>query len=236
MSMARKTDFSLCARDKMIGKKFQIREDEKKRNEREKTMTTRDMITDFIFVEDELEKADAILIPGSNEGSLAVHAADLYREGYAPLVIPSGKYSILQGKFLGAAEKGLAAEKSYETESDYLAAVLMEHGVPQEAIWKEREATYTYENAIFTRKLLERNKRVIRTAILSCKAYHARRCLMYYQLLFPEVKLIVSPVVTNGISRENWDLDDGKIDIVLGEMERCGSQFHEIFKEKISRR
>lgn len=199
-------------------------------------ITTKDMITDFIFVEHSLEQADVIFIPGSNEGMLAVHAADLYKKGYAPLVIPSGKYSILDGRFLGAAQKGLALDERYETESDYLEAVLMEHGVPKKAIWKEREATYTYENAIFTRKLLEEKKSVIRTAILSCQAYHARRCFMYYQLLFPEVKLIVSPVVTKDISRENWDLDAGKIDAVLGEMERCGSQFHEIFKEKIPAR
>lgn len=53
---------------------------------------------------------------------------------------------------------------------------------------------------------------------------------MYYRLLFPDAKLIVSPVVTKGISKENWFLEDEKIDVVLGEMERCGSQFHEIFK------
>ena len=56
---------------------------------------------------------------------------------------------------------------------------------------------------------------------------------MYYQEQFPRTQLIVCPVVTQGISRENWYLDEKKIDVVLGEVERCGSQFHEILKARI---
>ncbi len=196
-------------------------------------MTIEQTITQFIFVEHPLQKAEAIFIPGSNEGSLAVHAADLYQRGYAPIIVPSGKYSILTGRFCGGAQPGLAPQGDYETESDYLEAVLIRHGVPKKVIFKEREATYTYENAIFTERLLKERGMKISRAILCCQAYHARRCLMYYQLLFPDTEFFVSPVVTKEISRENWYLDAGKIDAVLGEMERCGSQFHEILKERI---
>ncbi|MDO4454673.1 MAG: YdcF family protein [Eubacteriales bacterium] len=199
----------------------------------EKTIeSAQEMISEFIFAEHTLKKADAILIPGSNEGMLAVHAAELYKNGYAPIVIPSGKYSILKGKFLYPAQEGLAPEQTYETESDYLSAVLISHGVPREAVWQEREATYTYENAILTRKLLDGRGINLKKAIICCQAYHARRCLMYYRLLFPDTELLVHPVVTKGICKENWFLEEEKIDAVLGEMERCGSQFHEIFKEK----
>ena len=48
-------------------------------------------MTDFIFLEDEPKKADVIFLPGSEEGELARTAARLYHEGYAPLIIPSGK-------------------------------------------------------------------------------------------------------------------------------------------------
>lgn len=198
--------------------------------------STKDMISDFLFVEHDKKKADVIFIPGSGQGSLAVHAAELYGEGYAPVIIPSGKYSITEGRFLGPAQKGLAPDELYETESDYLSAVLKAHGVPKQAIWQERQATYTYENAVFTERLLRKKGTEIKNAIISCQAYHARRCLMYYRLLFPDIELIVSPVVTRGISKDNWDLDCEKIDVVLGEMERCGSQFHEIFKERIPKK
>ena len=50
-------------------------------------------ITDFIFVEHEPEQADIIFIPGGDQGALAVTAARLYKAGYAPYVLPSGRFS-----------------------------------------------------------------------------------------------------------------------------------------------
>ena len=65
-------------------------------------------ITDFIFLEDEPQKADVIFIPGSNEGSLAIKAAELYHKGYASVLIPSGKYAKWVGHNI---------VEGYETES-----------------------------------------------------------------------------------------------------------------------
>lgn len=180
-------------------------------------------ITDFIFLEHPLEKADLIFVPGGNYPDGAKHAAALYHQGLAPFILPSGKYSILKGFFEGA----------YETEWEYLKDVLVKEGVPEAAVLREDQATFTYENAIKSRKVLERLGLVPRKAILSCQAFHARRCFMYYQEQFPDTKLLVSPVVTKEICRENWYLDREKIDVVLGEVERCGAQFHEILYDKI---
>lgn len=54
---------------------------------------------------------------------------------------------------------------------------------------------------------------------------------MYYQEQFRDTEFLVCPVVTRGISRENWMKDPQKIDTVLGELERCGGQFHAIMRE-----
>ena len=40
-------------------------------------------ITDFIFLEDRLEKADAIFVPGGSYPELPERAAELWKEGYA---------------------------------------------------------------------------------------------------------------------------------------------------------
>ena len=202
------------------------------------TVAFYDAITEFIFIEDRPQKSDIIFIPGSDYGCLAAHAAALYREGLAPYVMPSGKYSILSNGFCLPQDSSKYLENkenldSIQTECDYLSAVLMQNGVPASAVLPEPEASSTYENAIFSRRLLDKLGITIHTAILSCQAYHARRCLLYYQLLFPEVRFCVSPVITQGISRDNWFLDPDKIDKVLGEMERCGSQFHNILKEML---
>ena len=56
---------------------------------------------EFIFVENKPEKADIIFVPGNGYPQMAEKAAELYREGYAPVVLPSGKYSITTGRFSG---------------------------------------------------------------------------------------------------------------------------------------
>ena len=179
-------------------------------------------MTNFIFLEDEPKISDVIFVPGSEEGELAKTAAKLYLKGYAPLLVPSGKYA----KWTGHSIVG-----EFETESDYFAKLMMDEGVPKEAILKEREATYTYQNAINTRKLLDERGIQVKRAILCCQAYHARRSKLYYQVLFPDTEILVCPTVTKDITRDNWFKSREKSDIVLGEIERCGSQFHEIVAE-----
>ena len=179
-------------------------------------------ITDFIFLEDEPQKADVIFLPGSEEGELARTAAKLYHQGYAPLIVPSGKYAKWTGKM---------KVEEFETESDHFAKILMEEGVPESAILKEREATYTYQNAINNRKLLDERGLEVKRALLCCQAFHARRSKLYYQVLFPDTEILVCPTITKDITRDNWFKSREKSDRVLGEVERCGNQFHEIVAE-----
>ena len=51
-----------------------------------------EQISEFIFAEDEPEKADIIFIPGNGYSQMAEKAAALYGENYASFVLPSGKY------------------------------------------------------------------------------------------------------------------------------------------------
>lgn len=214
-------------------------------------------ITDFIFVEDEPQPADIIFVPGGSYPDAALHAAELYHRGFAPYILPSGKYGKLTGHFVtpeslqvktqaarpdaGRAEKRTVysdarqGEKwTWKTECDYLCAVLTEAGVPEHALIREDQATFTYENAIYSRKRTEELGLTVRRALLCCQAFHARRSLMYYQEQFPDTEFLVCPVVTKGISRDSWHCSREGIDVVLGEVERCGGQFHEILYSYIA--
>ncbi len=175
-----------------------------------------EMISDFIFVEDKPQRADVIFVPGGHYPDSAVKAAQLYLEGYAPYVLPSGKYAKPVGRFEG----------EEESEWAYLAGILREKGVDEAAILREDRATYTYENAIFSRRVIDEMHIQVNTALLVCQAFHARRALMYYQEQFPESSILVCPVETKGIRADNWFSDQTKTDIVLGEVERIGQQFH----------
>ena len=100
-------------------------------------------LTDFIFVEDLPEKADIIFIPGSGFPQLGEEAAGLYHRDYAPCILPSGRYSILTGHFGGVQEKAELYAGEYETEWEFLKEVLVKNQVPQSAILREDQATYT---------------------------------------------------------------------------------------------
>jgi uncharacterized SAM-binding protein YcdF (DUF218 family) len=188
-------------------------------------------ITEFIFVEDSPQKADLIFVPGGDYPDAAIHAAELYREGYADRILPSGKFSILKDRFTPAAS--VPGEEHYLTECAYLCHILREHGVPEEALLREEEAAYTWQNAVFSRRKVEEEGLTVRRAMIACQAFHARRCLMYYQEQFPETELLVCPVVTKNTGKDNWYRTPSGIDTVLGELERCGGQFHEIMKMQL---
>ena len=110
-----------------------------------------DPITDFIFIENEPEPADVIFIPGGPCGEIALHAAELFHQGYAPLLIPSGCHSILDPVYRGARSPEKYRGREFPTEADFFSSILMEKGVPAENILPERQATFTYENASVSR-------------------------------------------------------------------------------------
>lgn len=188
-------------------------------------------ITDFIFVEIPAKPSDVIFVPGNGYPQMAEEAARLWKAGMAPYVLPSGRYSIQSGKFMGISEKKEQYNGDYDTEWMFLREVLIRNGVKQACILKEDRASYTYENAIYSRRLTDEVGLEVKKGILCCKSYHARRCLLYYQLLFPKTEFYVVPSETEGISRHNWHRTQEGVEKVLGELERCGSQFHQIVKD-----
>lgn len=189
-----------------------------------------EQITDFIFVETSVEQADIIFVPGNGYPQMAEQAARLWREGLAPFVLPSGRYSILDGAFSGVKDKQELYGGVFETEWMFLREVLVRNGVKEACILKEDQASYTYENAICSRQVTDREGLEVKKGILCCKSHHARRCLLYYQLLFPDTEFFVSPSEADGIGRGNWYRTEPGIQAVLGELERCGSQFHQIIR------
>lgn len=191
-------------------------------------------VTDFIFVEDAPVKADVIFVPGSRKIENAVRAAELYRDGYAPYVLPSGRYATSYGRFMGVPERYQGDyPDDYDTECAFLRAVLMKHGVPSQAILREDQATYTWENAQFSRAVLEQAGIPCKTAILACHAFHARRALLYYQAAMPHTRFLVCPAQTPGCTREDWYMSEKGRTRVLGEVARLGSQVNEVFSSML---
>jgi len=186
-------------------------------------------ITDFIFLEDEPRPADIIFIPGGPCPEIAERAADIWKRGFAPYILPSGKYSLKWGHFRGLPNAGVY-NKDYHTEWEFLKDVLISNGVEEAAILREDQSTNTYENAVCSRQITDHLKLDIRNAILCCQAFHARRCSMYYQAIYPQTEFILCPSNTQGIDKQNWSHFDFGIEKVMGELTKCGSQFVDIVK------
>ncbi len=182
-------------------------------------------ISNYIFVADEPEKADAIFLPGGSHPEQPEYAAALYHKGYAKWLIPSGGISVKADKWQGVRSKADIYNGDYQSDCEFFTDVLIKNGVPTNAIIGEYKAGHTRDNAFFSRKIIDEKGIEINSAIIVCKAFHARRCLMLYQMAFPEVRMKVCPVHCYNITKDNWFETEQGIDRVLGELARCGNQF-----------
>ena len=187
-------------------------------------------VGDFVFVEDAPERADIIFIPGASRPEHALRAAELYHAGLAPYVLPSGRFPKPVGHFQGVKEAYRAEYPGcYESEWEFLRDVLVRRGVPEEAVLREDQATYTWENAQLSRRVTDAMGLRVNTALLCCKPFHGRRALLYYQAAYPETRFLVCPASLPGYNREDWYRTEKGRAVVLGEVARLGDQVREVF-------
>lgn len=182
-------------------------------------------ISDFIFKADQPTDADIIMVPGSSYPEPAETAAQLYHEEYAPLILVGGGVSITTGKFPGPQTKTKLYTGDYRTEFEFYLDVLQKNDVPREAIIGEDESSFIREQGLYARKIVDENQISVRKALLVCKAFQARRCLMAYQASFPAVEFAVIPVASYDITKDNWYQSEESINRILGELSRIGDQF-----------
>lgn len=182
-------------------------------------------ITNFIFVDNQPRKADAILLPGGSDPAIPEKAAVLFKSGFAQFIIPSGGVSVKTGKFNGVKCKTDIYDGDYPTDCAFYTDVLLKNEVPQLAIIGEDKSGFTKENATLSKIVADEQGLDVRTAIVVCKSFHARRCLMCYQFAFPGAEIVIVPVDVYGINRNNWYKQDYGIERVMGELARCGNQF-----------
>jgi len=175
-----------------------------------------DAVTRFVFVRDEPAAADVIFIPGSSRLAHVTLAAELYLRGLAPLILPSGAHPHKAAAFTGA--------EGFASEAEFMADHLVRLGVPRAAILTEDQATFTWENALFSRRLADARGLRFSTALLCCRPFHARRALTYYSCAFPDTVIRVIPAEEAGRNAGDWmDTPEGR-EKVLGEVRRLGSQ------------
>ena len=124
--------------------------------------------------------SDAILVLGSFDPRAAVHAAHLWHEGLAPVVIMSG----------GQAHRGGLLDTGWQrSEAEVFAETAMKEGVPREAILLEDRAQNTAENFTLGRIVAERAGLNARKLLVVAKPYMTRRGFATGRKVWPEAQL-----------------------------------------------
>ena len=148
-------------------------------------------ISDYIFLSDEPQKVDAIFLPGGSHPEQPEYAAELYRKGMVEWLVTSGGVSVKADKWHGVRSKADIYDGDYHSDCEFFTDVLVKNGVPITAIIEENKSGHTRDNAFLSREAVDKKWIEIKTAIIVCKAFHARRCLMLYQMAFPNVGIKV---------------------------------------------
>src|SRR6266550_3514936 len=180
----------------------------------------------------QLSKADAILVLCSHDKGVAERGAQLFLDGWAPLLIFSGG--------LGSVTKGIWSEP----EADQFARVAIKMGVPAERILIENQSTNTGENILFTRQLLADQHVDPQKFIVVQKPYMERRSYATFRKLWPEKELIVtSPRASFADYLERYTnaelSSDFVISIIVGDLQRLklyfekGYQIHQEIPDEV---
>lgn len=180
----------------------------------------------------QLTKADAILVLCSHDTKVAERGAQLFLEGWAPLLIFSGG--------LGAITKAWWSVP----EADQFAEIAVGAGVPRDRILIENRSTNTGENILFTRQMLEEKGLDPQTFIVVQKPYMERRSYATFKKLWPEKDLLVtSPQVSFDAYLEHYSnkalTPDDVVSIMAGDLQRIklypemGFQIHQEIPDEV---
>ena len=124
---------------------------------------------DYMQLKHQLKPADCLLVMCSNDLRVAEHAAKLYQQKLAPLIVFSGG----KGRFTD----GLFDKSEAET----FAEIAQAAGVPGDAILLETQSTNSGENVRFTHQLLENSGILCDSVILVQKPFMERRAIATFE-------------------------------------------------------
>lgn len=172
-------------------------------------------IWDYMLMGHTLKKADAIFVLGNRDTRVAEYAAQLYEDGWAPVIVFAGSGNIHNHK---------AGREQFidSTEAEVFADIALKRGVPKEAILTENQSQNTGQNYEFTTKLLKERGINPRTVIAVQKPYMERRTYATGKVWWPDVDLIITspPIPMREYPNEANSHDEHWIHAMVGDLQR----------------
>jgi uncharacterized SAM-binding protein YcdF (DUF218 family) len=174
----------------------------------------------------ELTKSDVIVVLCSHDTVVAERGAQLFLDGWAPLLVFSGGLGAITRRFWS------------DPEANRFATIAIGMGVPEDRILIENRSTNTGENVRFTRDLLASHGRDPSSFILVQKPYMERRTFATFNKVWPGKSVrVTSPQLSmhDYLARySNGELsEDDVISIMVGDLQRIreyparGFQIHQ---------
>lgn len=170
-------------------------------------------IWNYHHMNHDLAKADVIVVLCSHDTIVAERGAQVFLEGWAPLLVFSGG--------LGGITKRLWKDP----EADRFARIAAGMGVPEDRILIENRSTNTGENVKFTRELLTERGLDPESFILVQKPYMERRTFATFNKVWPGKSVrVTSPqmAIDDYLARYTHDAltADDVISIMVGDLQR----------------
>jgi uncharacterized SAM-binding protein YcdF (DUF218 family) len=134
----------------------------------------------LLVAEDETDYADAIIVIGGDHKPARIQrAAELHRQGYAPIVIISAGMKVQEGN-----------EWIPEAEVMYRQALAL--GLPEEALIIEDDSLSTIQNARYSKQICEDHN--IESVLLVASAYHSGRArLVFREVMGAKISVSAQP-------------------------------------------
>jgi uncharacterized SAM-binding protein YcdF (DUF218 family) len=159
-------------------------------------------ITDYIFLESRLQKADLALVFGTRHQNAIDKAFELYKNKFVGKILVSGGINKETGR----------------NEAQDMSEKLINLGVKREDILEEDRSINSLENVLFSKKIIEEKigfKNIFKI-IAVIKNYHSRRALMTIKKHFPKnIELIPAPYEIYDFAKDNWfESEIGRVKVI----------------------
>ena len=151
----------------------------------------------FLIVDENPIKADVIIGLGGDNILRADYSIKLYNEGYSNMILFSGG--------------------NYDKEAEVMEKEAIRLNVPIKNIAVENKSISTYENAIFTKKILIVDG--FKSAIIVTSDYHMRRSRFVFNKVFKNtgIKLIFCSVEDVSFNPKWWVINTHSRQVVISE-------------------
>lgn len=169
----------------------------------------------YLSPQDSPEKVDAIVVvSGGNNDARIAKGVQLYKEGWAPVLMYSG-----------------AAAQGSVSNAEAMKNISIKMGVPKKDIIIEEESKTTIENARFSAKMIrEKNYKSI---ILVTSPYHQRRTYELFKKELPAVKILNQSALDENWRKKGWWQNNVGRFLTAGELSKIFIQYVQEIKNNI---